>query len=280
MEDLFDFGPSRGLFAVMGNPVSHSKSPRVHSLFAEQTGISVEYQAIHVEIGGFEQAVYSFQASGGRGLNITVPFKVNAYRLSENLSIRAREAQAVNTLMFGDELFGDNTDGAGLVVDIESNIGLALKGTRILVIGAGGAVRGVLGALKDCKPSEIVIANRTKDRAAELASIFNDSTVSVVGCGLDEIPGSFHVVVNATTTSLSDRLPEVDAKVFEGVELAYDMVYKSEATSFQRWARDCGAKNAVDGLGMLIEQAAESFWVWHKIRPETKPVLDVLRKEL
>ena len=280
MEDLFDFGPSRGLFAVMGNPVSHSKSPRVHSLFAEQTGISLEYQAIHVEIGGFEQAVYSFKASGGRGLNITVPFKVNAYRLSENLSVRAREAQAVNTLMFGDEMFGDNTDGAGLVADIESNIGLALKGTRILVVGAGGAVRGVLGAMKDCKPGEIVIANRTKDRAAELASIFGDSSVSVVGCGLDEIPGSFQVVVNATTTSLSDQLPEVDAKIFEGVELAYDMVYKSETTRFQRWARDCGAGTAVDGLGMLIEQAAESFLVWHKIRPETKPVLDVLRKEL
>ena len=280
MEDLFDFGPSRGLFAVMGNPVSHSKSPRVQSLFAEQTGISLEYQAIHVEIGGFEQAVDSFKASGGRGLNITVPFKVNAYRLSENLSIRAREAQAVNTLMFGDELFGDNTDGAGLVADIESNIGLALKRTRILVIGAGGAVRGVLGAMKNCKPDEIVIANRTKDRAAELATIFGDSSVSVVGCGLDEIPGSFHVVVNATTTSLSDQLPEVDAKIFEGVELAYDMVYSSETTRFQRWARDCGARTAVDGLGMLIEQAAESFLVWHKIRPETKPVLDVLRKEL
>ncbi len=278
MTDLFDFGPSKKLFAVVGNPVSHSKSPRVHAMFAEQCGIDLEYHAIHVEVGGFEQAVSGFQASGGQGLNVTVPFKANACKLADALSERARLAGAVNTLVLKKDIFGDNTDGLGFVADIESNLNASLDQALILMIGAGGAAQGVLGPMLKRKPQQMVVANRTKDKAVQLVQRFQHLG-AIKGCGLDELEGAqFDIVINASSASLAGALPAVPDSVFNGVRLAYDMAYGSEPTPFQLWAKGCGAQRSVDGLGMLVEQAAESFKIWHGIRPETAAVIETLRK--
>ena len=279
-KDLFNFEAEKPLYAVMGNPIAHSKSPRVHELFAKQTGISLEYHAIHVEVGGFEQAVSNFAASGGKGLNITVPFKVNAWKLADELSERANRSAAVNTLVLEDKIRGDNTDGVGLITDIESNLGIGLAGARILIIGAGGAVRGILGSLINKQPEKLVIANRTKDKATELASAFSNFETALSGCGLEEVNHSFDVVINATTTAMTDQVPDINPLVFQQSELAYDMVYKKQSTSFQSWALESGAKKTANGLGMLVEQAAESFFIWHRVRPDTRPVLNTLESEM
>ncbi len=278
MTDIFDFGPRRKLFAVMGNPIAHSKSPQVHSLFAQQFDIELEYRAIHVDLGGFEQAVSGFKASGGQGLNVTVPFKVNAFKVSDNLSERAALAGAVNTLVLGKEISGDNTDGPGLVSDIESNLQVPIAKAIVLVIGAGGATQGVLGPILARQPKRVVVANRTKDKAVSLARRFS-SNGSIEGCGLDEVERStFNIVINASAASLSGELPAISESVFDQARLAYDMAYGAKPTPFQTWAQSCGVRQAVDGLGMLVEQAAESFKIWHGVRPETAQVIDVLRK--
>lgn len=279
MSDLFDFGPARMMFAVMGNPVSHSRSPQVHAMFAEQFGIDLEYRAIHVEVGGFEQAVSGFQASGGAGLNVTVPFKRNAWRLADDISVDAHLAKAVNTLVFGEQIYGDNTDGLGLIADIEINVGLSLEDLRILVIGAGGAAQGVLGSLLSKGPRSITVANRTKDRAKTLAKRFS-STGIVRGAGLDDVHGElFDAVINASSASLNEQLPAISPEIFAEAKLAYDMAYGTGPTVFQQWAKSNGVEVSADGLGMLVEQAAESFSVWHGCRPETAPVIDRLRRE-
>ncbi len=277
MSDLFDFERPKK-YAVMGNPVAHSLSPRIHQLFAAQFGIRLEYSAIQVDPGGFAQAVDQFRANGGQGLNVTVPYKLEAFRLAQRLSERAQFAGAVNTLKFGtNEIFGDNTDGAGLVRDLSENLHCALGGRRVLVVGAGGAVRGVLGPLRATRPATLVIANRTVDKAHELAALFYDDA-QVHGCGLAQLTGEdFDIVINGTSSSLHDEVPALPPGLFAGGALAYDMMYRAQPTAFMQWAQAQGATRVVDGIGMLVEQAAESFLLWHGKRPETLSVINSLR---
>ncbi len=280
MSDIFDFERRRLLYAVFGNPISHSKSPLVHALFARQFNIELEYRAEHVDIGGFEQAVSGFQAGGGHGLNVTVPFKLNAWKLSDRLSDRALLAEAVNTLTLGSEICGDNTDGIGLVTDIEHNLGVSIESARLLLIGAGGAVRGVIGELLNARPEFTYIANRTKDKAIALADRF--ATLGpVAGGGLDEIRArQYDIVINATSTGLTGEMPDLPESVFSNTELAYDMMYGREQTGFLRLAEQSGVARICDGLGMLVEQAAASFNIWHQKQPETASVIQAVREQL
>lgn len=266
-------------YAVMGNPIAHSKSPRIHTLFAEQTGQDLEYTAILVEPGHFTGAVAEFHASGGKGLNITVPFKQEAWTLAARRSERAERAGAVNTLLLeaSGEHFGDNTDGAGLVRDLLHNHGAILKGKRLLLVGAGGAARGVLEPLLDEQPALLVVANRTPGKAVELARLFCELG-RVEGCGFADLEGqSFDLVINATAAGLSGTVPDLPASVVGAGTWCYDMMYADEPTAFVRWATARGAARALDGLGMLVEQAAESFYLWRGIRPDTAPVIAALR---
>lgn len=279
MSSLFDFDKP-ALYAVMGNPVAHSKSPRIHALFAEQTGQRLRYDAIQVDPGGFEQAVSNFVAHGGRGLNVTVPFKRNAWALAERRSPRAELAEAVNTLAVEPEgrLFGDNTDGVGLVTDLVRNHGIALAGKDLLLLGAGGAASGVLGPLLEQRPARLVVANRTVDRALDLAERYAGT---VAACGLPELRGQhFDVVINATAASLHGELPPLPDDLLRAGACCYDMMYGAAPTPFMRWADAHGAAVALDGLGMLVEQAAESFSIWRGVRPRTAPVIERLRAEL
>jgi shikimate dehydrogenase len=280
MSDPFDFDKPPALYAVMGNPIGHSKSPAIHDQFARQCGIRLEYRAIQVDPGGFDQAVGNFRAAGGAGLNVTVPFKVDAWRLANRRSERAELAGAVNTLKFeeGDSLFGDNTDGAGLVRDLSRNLGYPLEGKRLLVLGAGGAVRGILLPLLEAGVAEVVIANRTASRARQLAEEFSPRG-SVSGCGFDELDGLvFDIVINGTSASLSSEVPPLPDTVLVTGGLAYDLMYADEPTAFMRWGQVHGAGQIADGLGMLVEQAAESFYIWHGVRPDTAPVIRKLRQ--
>ncbi len=266
-------------YAVMGNPIAHSKSPRIHRLFAEQTGQDISYEAILVPEDGFAEAVRAFREAGGRGLNITVPFKQAAWRLAERRSDRAEVAGAVNTLYWDEagRLNGDNTDGVGLVRDLTRNQRLELGGTRILLLGAGGAARGVLGPLLAERPAQIFIANRTAARAVELAQVFAGQG-KLAGGGFDAVPpGPFDLVINATAAGLGGEVPPVSSTVVGPATFCYDMMYGDEPTAFLRWARAAGAAGSADGLGMLVEQAAESFWIWRGVRPETAPVIAALR---
>jgi shikimate dehydrogenase len=282
MSDIFDFDKPHDEYAVMGNPIAHSKSPRIHSLFAEQTGEAVHYTAIQVDPGGLEQAVGNFVASGGKGLNITVPFKQDAWQLVDTRSDRAEVAGAVNTIKIEDsKLFGDNTDGIGLVNDLVRNNGIVLKHKRILLMGAGGAARGVLSPLLEQTPELLLIANRTESRARDLAEEFSDLG-HVVGCGYDETLATqqFDVLINATAASLQGELPDLPDGIIAEAGTCYDMMYGTEPTPFMQWAERHGAMTILDGLGMLVEQAAESFTLWRGVRPDTGPVIKILRQEM
>ena len=284
MSDLFNFQPKPHHFAVMGNPVNHSKSPIIHSQFAQQCSVKLEYGRIQVDIGGFEQAVSHFQAHDGAGLNITVPFKVEAWQLCQKpghrLSERARIAQSVNTLKFESDgsIFGDNTDGIGMVRDIQKNIGLSIEGKTVLVIGAGGAVRGVLGPLLDCQPSAVTIANRTSSKAYELAEQFDNSPL--IPTSLEKTdPRGYDFIINGSAASLHNALPGISANSIHDKTVVYDMMYASQPTLFMKWALSHGAAGAFDGLGMLVEQAAESFFIWHDKQPDTSWVISALKKQ-
>lgn len=281
MSDIFEFEARKDNYAVMGNPVAHSKSPHIHRRFAMQTGEAVEYTAIQVDPGGFEQAVGNFQAAGGKGLNITVPFKQEAWALVDSRSERAARAGAVNTIKFdGNKLFGDNTDGTGLVNDLLQNHGLELKGKRILLMGAGGAARGVLLPLLEQKPARLIIVNRTAEKARELAEHFSDAGL-IEGCGYEALRGKqFDLVINATAASLSGDVPPLPENIFAENAIAYDMMYGAEPTAFLNWSRTHGAVKNIDGLGMLVEQAAESFYLWRGVRPETATVIASLRQDM
>ncbi len=267
-------------YAVMGNPVAHSKSPAIHKLFAHQFGHNIEYTAIQVDAGGFAQAVEQFRAAGGKGLNVTVPFKLDAFRLADHLSDRATLAEAVNTLKFeaDGEVFGDNTDGAGLVHDIEINLGVPLRDKNILILGAGGAVRGVLDPILRHRPAKIVIANRTVSKAKDLVRAFSDHG-KVEAVSFDDLKGRhFDIVLNGTSASLKGELPPLPVTIYARAALAYDMMYGDRPTPFMEWSMLHGADRVADGLGMLVEQAAESYFVWRGVRPETRPVIAALRK--
>jgi len=281
MKDLFDFGKKIDDYAVMGNPISHSKSPSIHTLFAEQTDQSILYTAIHVDVEGFKQAVGNFTAAGGKGLNITVPFKQEAWALVTERSERAERAGAVNTIKIEDEeLFGDNTDGIGLVNDLTVNHSIELKGKAILLMGAGGAARGVLIPLLKQNPASLFIANRTPDKAKDLADDFADAG-NTRGGGYDAIAGlKFDVVINATAASLQGDLPPLAETLLNDNASCYDMMYSAKPTPFMRWAKEHNAAKVLDGLGMLVEQAAESFYIWRGVKPETQAVIEKLKKEL
>ena len=281
MTDIFDFGKKVDDYAVIGNPISHSKSPSIHALFAEQTQQSILYTAMHVDVGGFSQAVGNFAAAGGKGLNITVPFKQEAWALVNERSERAERAGAVNTIKIdNDHLYGDNTDGVGLVNDLTLNNGIDLSGKNILLMGAGGAARGVLIPLLKEKPASLFIANRTPDKAKDLAEDFADSG-NVQGGGYESLADKqFDIVINATAASLQGELPPLPDTLLNDNASCYDMMYAAEPTPFMQWASSHNASKVLDGLGMLVEQAAESFYIWRNVKPETKSVIEKLRKKL
>ncbi|MGW8310855.1 MAG: shikimate dehydrogenase [Thiogranum sp.] len=270
---------ARDYYAVMGNPIAHSKSPLIHRLFAEQTGEQLVYEALLVNRDAFAQAIALFLIKGGKGLNITVPFKQDAWKLADELSDRARKACAVNTLLVNDEggLFGDNTDGIGLVRDLTRNLGFDLREKNILVLGAGGAARGVLAPLLEQAPAAVHIANRTAERALELADAFADAG-PVSGSGLEDIkPLRYDLIINATAAGLHDQVPDLPEGLIRADTWCYDMMYGSEPTAFMRYAKQRGGKHCFDGLGMLVEQAAESFRLWRGVTPDTAPVIAALR---
>src|SRR5574343_735321 len=269
------------LYAVFGNPIAHSKSPLIHAAFAAVTGQSMIYEARLAPLDGFSGEVAAFVAAGGKGANVTVPFKEEAFRLATRLSDRAARAGAVNTLVFdGAEITGDNTDGAGLVRDITRNLGCALGGKRILLLGAGGASRGVIAPLLAERPASLFIANRSADKAVALAASFADLAPVDAGSFADLAGKSFDLVINATSASLAGADLPLPPAIFAPASLAYDMMYCKGETLFLRQAREQGAARCADGLGMLVEQAAEAFFVWRGLRPETAPVLVDLRAGL
>jgi shikimate dehydrogenase len=266
-------------YAVFGNPITHSKSPIIHAAFAKQTGQEMDYRALLAPLDGFAEAVAAFRAIGGAGANVTVPFKHDAFQLATQHTDRARAAGAVNTLKFEADgnVLGDNTDGIGLVRDITSNLGFALAGKHILLLGAGGAASGVVLPLLQCGPEELVIANRTADKAMTLAARFREQG-NLAGCGFNELTGSFDAVINATAASLHGELPPLPPKLFMPGALAYDMMYGNHDTPFMAWARSQNATVIADGLGMLVEQAAESFYIWRGVHPDTRAVISQLRQ--
>ena len=268
-------------YCVIGNPVAHSRSPWIHARFAELTGQALQYDRLLVEPDGFAQAVAALRAEGARGCNVTVPFKFDAAGVATQATARARLAGACNTLRFdGDEIFADNTDGVGLVRDIEGNAGVALRGSDVLLVGAGGAAAGVLGPLLEAAPRRVVLANRTAAKAAALAqrhaALAARHGVTLSGVALDAVKGTFSVVVNATAASLAGSSVPVAATVLRPGGLAYDMMYGPAAAGFMEWAARHGAVPR-DGLGMLVEQASEAFLVWRGVRPPSAAVLGELR---
>jgi shikimate dehydrogenase len=271
------------LYCVMGNPVEHSKSPWIHARFAQLTGQHLRYDKRLVPLGGFARAVAAFRAEGGRGCNVTVPFKFESPALATTLTARAQLAQAANTLRFdGDEVFGDNTDGVGLVSDIQRNAGVDLAGRDVLLVGAGGAGAGVLGPFIEARPRRIVVANRTVDKADALArrhaALASAHGVELAASSL-AVSGAFDVVVNATASSMSGSGVPIAASVLKPNSLACDLMYGQAAEGFVAWAAEHGATGR-DGLGMLVEQAAEAFLVWRGVRPPSAPVLAELRATL
>lgn len=267
-------------YAVMGNPIAHSKSPRIHALFARQTGEDLVYDSLLVPIDGFAAAVTEFEAAGGRGLNITVPFKLQAWSLADRRTARAERAGAVNTIAMVPAAgrLGDNTDGAGLVRDLHHNHGVKLHERRVLILGAGGAARGVLPSLLAEAPAELVIANRTRERAESIAASFADLGRITV-CSLPRLAGErFDLVINATSAGLHGEIPALPQNLRVDGATVYDMVYGETPTTFCRWALRHGAARALDGLGMLVEQAAESFLLWRGIRPQTAAIIQALRR--
>lgn len=268
-------------YGVFGNPIGHSKSPLIHRLFAAQTGQQLSYEPLLAPLDDFPGFARDFFVEG-RGANVTVPFKEQAYRLADSLSVRAQRAGAVNTLMklADGSLLGDNTDGAGLVRDLTVNAGLTLAGQRILLLGAGGAVRGALEPLLAERPAALVIANRTVAKAEQLAHEFADLG-PVLASGFDWLDEPVDLIINGTSASLAGELPPIAPSLIQaGHTQCYDMMYGKELTAFNRWAAQHGAARTLDGLGMLVEQAAEAFYLWRGVRPQSAPVLAQLRQLL
>jgi shikimate dehydrogenase len=269
--------PSVARYAVVGNPIQHSLSPQIHAMFAAACGHQITYEKLLAPLDGFEEFALGLRDAGYHGLNVTIPFKLDAAKLADNLTPRARLAGAVNTLKFdGDAIFGDNTDGIGFVRDVQGRLKFKLEDAAVLILGAGGGVRGLIGALLEEKPKWIAVANRTHGRAEELADEFGVEALS-----FDEVPAEhFDIVINGTPNGLHAQAPSIDPETFDDCTLAYDLVYDPHPTPFMELARRGGAKQISDGLGMLVEQAAEAFLVWRGVRPETAPVYRDLRRHL
>jgi shikimate dehydrogenase len=269
-------------YAVFGNPIKHSKSPAIHAAFAKQTGQHISYRTHQVELGKFADAAQSFFDNGGKGLNITVPFKIDAFNFADELSDRARRAGAVNTLARQDDgsIYGDNTDGAGLVRDICENLGWDVCNKRVLLLGAGGAVRGILEPLIKLKPAQLLIANRTVAKSQQLARDFADLG-DVGACSFKALSANrFDLIINGTSASLAGELPPLHSDALTEEGCCYDMMYATGPTPFMHWGAENAAWAVSDGLGMLVEQAAESFCIWRGIRPRTGAVIDAIRAEM
>lgn len=268
-------------YAVLGNPVAHSLSPRIHRHFAEQTAQSISYSAIELAVDGFAAGLLQLRQDGLRGANVTLPFKQQAWEICDRLSARAENAAAVNTLSFNNDgsIAGDNTDGVGLIRDLCVNLGLSLEQRNILILGAGGAVRGVLGPLLELSPGNISIANRNLHKARQLQRDFS-ARGAIRPCAYAELAGeNYDLVINATAAELSHQLPPLPHDLLLENALCYDMMYNiHEPTRFVSWALAQGAAQACDGLGMLVEQAAESFFIWRGVRPDSAPVIRSLRQ--
>jgi shikimate dehydrogenase len=264
-------------YAIIGHPVEHSLSPGIHAAFARQTGQRLEYTRIDAPPRGFIAALRGFLAGGGKGLSVTLPFKEQAFKLCHELTPRAKKARAINTIVVKDDatLLGDNTDGAGLIRDLRYNHHVPLHGKRVLLLGAGGAARGVLSALMDEKPALIHVANRTAERAQKLAERY--VTQGVRGGGFDTVRGSFDLVLNATSASMSGEMPPLPKDILDPQATCYDLFYSDRPTVFMLWAEREGATRVVDGWGMLVEQAAEAFQLWRGVRPDTQELLSAHR---
>ena len=268
-------------YAVFGSPIKHSKSPRIHQLFAQQTSQQLSYTAEQVLPEDFTSAVGKFFGLGGKGLNCTVPLKELAWKLAENRTQRAELSKAVNTLAIQPDgvIAGDNTDGVGLINDLLNNHAIQLKDIDILILGAGGASRGIIAPILEQSPAKLVVANRTVAKAIQLASEFT-VIAPVSGCGFNDLEGAkFDLIVNATSASLSDQLPPLPDSLLAADGNCYDLAYANQATAFVRWGVEHDAEKSLDGLGMLVEQAAEAFYLWRKVRPQTEPVIRLLESE-
>ncbi|PKM18221.1 MAG: shikimate dehydrogenase [Gammaproteobacteria bacterium HGW-Gammaproteobacteria-15] len=266
-------------YAVFGNPIGHSKSPFIHTQFAAALGEQLQYDAILAPLDGFADSWHSFVAAGGKGGNVTVPFKEAAYQLAELLSDRAKQAGAVNTLYINSDgkLTGDNTDGIGLVADL-TRLGINLNGITVLLLGAGGASRGAIGPLLDAGVKQLVLANRTVSKAQAIAANFG---AHVSACGYANIPSQpYQLVINATSSGLTGERPSIAVQHLQHCQLVYDMLYGAEPTPFMLWAKAAGVPQQADGLGMLLAQAAEAFYIWRGKRPDITPVLAVLKQQL
>jgi len=268
-------------YAVFGQPINHSKSPRIHTLFAEQTQQLLTYNAQEVSAESFDLSIDTFFNQGGKGLNCTVPLKELAWQRADTLSERAQFSKAVNTIVLQKDgtLLGDNTDGLGLVVDLTKNHGISLLKSRILILGAGGASRGIIGPLMEQSPKHIVIANRTKEKAMTLSNEFAQLG-DITGCGYDDIKDcQFDLILNATSASLTGQLPPLADTLLAEKGYCYDLAYGNEPTAFVKWGLAHNAKKSMDGLGMLVEQAAEAFYIWRGVRPETEQIINLLNSE-
>lgn len=264
-------------YGVMGHPIQHSWSPRIHQLFATQTNQQLIYEAIFVPVDGFAQALNDFQAQGGKGLNITLPFKQQACEFVDALSERAKLANAVNTIQFNSDgsRFGDNTDGVGFIRDVTLNHKFPILNKRVLVLGAGGAVRGIIDPLLKQSPSSIIVANRTQENARALVAEFSHSNINIKACSLSELAQlEFDLIVNGTSAGLFGDHIDLSGNILSAHAYCYEMVYGKEATPFMQWGLKNNAAIVSDGLGMLIEQAAESFYIWRGIRPDTQAVFN------
>ncbi|HDY84086.1 MAG TPA: shikimate dehydrogenase [Methylophaga sp.] len=266
-------------YAVIGNPISHSKSPFIHSEFAKQTGQNLDYIARKIPIDELAVGLRQLQTEGFKGINITVPFKEEAWQQVSDKSAHAERAGAINTIIFNDDgsLTGDNTDGIGLCRDLTNNHQIELKGKRLLLLGAGGAARGVIEPLLKYQPSSLFIANRTASKALDLSTLFAKFG-SIKGGGYDELSGSFDVIINATAASLNGEVPPLPADILASDGVCYDMMYSDNDTAFISWAKRHNVAKAIDGLGMLVEQAAEAFRLWRGVQPDTQQVIAQIRQ--
>ena len=274
MTRTFDFNPAIPAFAIFGNPVLHSQSPIIHQLFAKQCGVPLDYQAIEIAADEFADAVMAFRQAGGKGLNITVPFKQEAYAICHHRTSRAQHAHSVNTIWFDETgaIHGDTTDGVGLFNDL-ANHGIAVVSKEVLVLGAGGSVRAVLEPLLNAGSASLSIANRTLSRAEELVEHFA-SQGNVQALTYEQLADkAFDIVINGTSLSLQQLLPPLPDDLLRSAACCYDFMYSNTPTVFMQWACKHGAETILDGKGMLVEQAAAGFYIWHGVRPDTAPVI-------